>query len=51
MALHKCSTCGFVADFQDFVVDYVWSDEDDDEIAVLKCPQCGEDDENKIEEI
>jgi DNA-directed RNA polymerase subunit RPC12/RpoP len=47
----KCLTCGFESeDSQDFIIDYRWDDEADDELSVLRCPNCGEDDENKIED-
>ena len=39
-----CSECGYVGDYYDFVQDYGWNDEEDDEIAFLVCPKCGAED-------
>lgn len=48
MNRYKCLKCGFVSDYQAFVDDYYFDEEADDEIAILKCPNCNNDDEEQI---
>ena len=35
-------------DDQNFIVDYVFDDDEQDEIPVCVCPNCGNDDDDKI---
>ena len=49
--MHECLQCGNKGSFQSFVYDYFFDTELDDEVAALKCPNCGEDDEERIVEI
>ena len=50
---YKCLECGHVADYMEFVFDYRFDWDIDDEVAVLKCPKCGneewDDDEQFVE--
>ena len=49
--MYECLQCGNKGSFQSFVYDYFFDTELDDEVAALKCPNCGEDDEEQIVEI
>jgi hypothetical protein len=51
MSKYMCLVCKFINDFYEFVTDWVWSDKENDEVPILKCPKCGNDDEEKIKEI
>jgi len=49
--MYRCLNCGHEADDQTFIYDYIYDCDVEDEVSVLKCPKCGNDDEESIIEI
>ncbi len=47
--IYKCKCCGFEGDYQKFVDDYIFDTKEEDEIATLKCPKCGADEDGNSE--
>jgi len=44
----KCLRCGHIGDDQDFISDYIFDEEEDDEIPIYICPKCENSDDERF---
>ena len=49
--MYKCNVCGFVGELKDFDIDYCYDVEEEDEVMLIYCTNCGNDDQEEIVDI
>jgi len=45
---YECPRCGYIGDISDFILDWVYSEGDDDERPSIACPECDFSNESEI---